>query len=240
MEATATMTKTAAFNPALIAHWLGGLGMAALIVTSYRAPNPTVIGFLHPESARLMIFHVPCHWVAFLAFFCAMWFGIRYLAKRNLADDDKSAAAAEIGLLFATVGTLTGAVFAGRQWGDNWFYLDIHEVRIFSILILLMTYAAYLALRSSFDDDERRATVCGVYSILGFVASIFLMFVLPRIMASQSLHPIDRSAYKPYHWHFMAGLLLYTWLYAWMWSLRVRAGEKIGWSKFRGVVVEQS
>jgi heme exporter protein C len=210
----------------IIVHWLFGLGMAAVIVATYLAPNPDVKGWRRPESARLVVFHVPCHWVAFLAFFSAMLFAIRFLMKRNLEDDLKSCASAEIGLLFATLGTLTGGVFGGQQWSGTWFYMDFHEIRVISILILLLTYAAYFALRSAIEDEDQRATVSSVYAVIGFIGAVFLIFVLPRIKEADSLHPTNRNAYRVYNVPFFGALITYTWLYFWIWSMRVRIGRR--------------
>jgi heme exporter protein C len=207
-------------------HWLFGLGMGAVIVATYLAPNPDVPGFRNPATARIVVFHVPCHWVAFLAFFMSMVYGIRYLTKRNFDDDIKSAASAEIGLLFATLGTLTGAVFGGQQWSGTWFYMDLHEIRVISILVLLLTYAAYFALRGAIEDDEQRAIVSSVYAVIGFLAAILLIFVLPRIKEADSIHPTNRSAYGVYEMQLYGSLICYTWLYFWMWSLRVRIGRR--------------
>ena len=55
------------------------------------------------------------------------------------------------------------------------------------VLILLLIYAAYFALRSAIDQEERKATLSSVYSILAFVTVPFFVFIVPRIYSS--LHP---------------------------------------------------
>ncbi len=222
MEATLKLSKSIP-APVLLLHCVGGLAMAAVIVATYLAPNPDVKGFRVPEAARIVVFHVPCHWVALVGFVAAVFFGARYLQTRDLAFDNKSAAAAEIGLLFVTLGTLTGAVFGGQQWDGSWFYFDLREPKLFSILILMLIYAALFALRSSFDDPDLRARFSAVYTIFGLIATPYLMYVLPRSMSP--MHPPDLSAYEPYRVCLNLALILYTWLFVWLWSLRTRAGQ---------------
>jgi heme exporter protein C len=53
--------------------------------------------------------------------------------------------------------------------------------------MLLLVYGAYFALRSAVFDPEQRAGLAAVYSIFGFVATIFFIFIMPRIMPG--LHP---------------------------------------------------
>jgi heme exporter protein C len=234
MNASMATSQTAPFPLKWIVHTLGGVGMSAVIVLTYLAPNPD-LPFRVPESARIVVFHVPCHWVAVVGFCAAMVYGLRYLKTRDLAFDNKSAAAAEVGLLFVTVGTLTGAVFGGQQWDGSWFYFDLREPKVFSILVLMLIYAALFALRSAFDEPELRARFSAVYVVFGLLATPFLMFVLPRSMSQ--MHPVDRSAYEPYRACLNASLILYTWLYAWLWSLRVRIGQRTGTTS--SVVVEE-
>ena len=56
-----------------------------------------------------------------------------------------------------------------------------------SIFILLIIYGAYFLLRSAVEDEERRARMASVYSILAFISVPFLVFIIPRIY--MSLHP---------------------------------------------------
>jgi heme exporter protein C len=51
----------------------------------------------------------------------------------------------------------------------------------------MLMYAAYFVLRSSIDDEEKKARVSAVYNIFSFPVFIVLVFVLPRL--TDSLHP---------------------------------------------------
>jgi heme exporter protein C len=160
-----------------------GIWMSAVIVAAFLFAPP-LAKFQQPEAARIIFFHVPNAMVASLAFVVAMVYAGRYLKRRNLMDDAKSAIAAELGLLFAVLATVTGSLFAHIQWGF-WWNWDPRET---SMLMLLLVYAAYFALRAAVDGTEKRASLSAVYAILALPAMIFLMFVLPRITVSP-LHP---------------------------------------------------
>ncbi|HZV11683.1 MAG TPA: cytochrome c biogenesis protein CcsA, partial [Candidatus Kapabacteria bacterium] len=105
------------------------------------------------ERARIMFYHVPMSWIATVAFFVSMIYGIIYLRKRNPDDDTKSAAAAGLGLLFCLLATITGSIWARFNWGSFWNW----DPRETSIFILLLVYGAYFSLRSAIDTTEKRA-----------------------------------------------------------------------------------
>jgi heme exporter protein C len=48
-------------------------------------------------------------------------------------------------------------------------------------------YSAYFVLRSSIEDEEKRARISAVYNIFCLPVFIVLIFVLPRL--TDSLHP---------------------------------------------------
>ena len=112
-----------------------------------------------------------------------MIFSIRYLRSRRPIDDDRAMVAASLGFVFCVLAAITGSIFARVTWGAFWNW----DPRQTSIFMLLLVYAAYLALRSAVSDPDQKANLSAVYSILGFVATLFLVFVLPRIIPG--LHP---------------------------------------------------
>ena len=157
-----------------------GLWMAVVIVAAFLyAPRARDLG----ESTRILFFHVPCAWIATLAFFVSAFYSIQYLRKENLRDDIWAYSSAHIGLMFTVLATVTGAIWANEIWGNPWNW----DPRQTSIFILMLIYAAYFALRSAVEEDDKRARLAAVYSIIAFVTVPFFMFIVPRIY--ESLHP---------------------------------------------------
>lgn len=133
---------------------------------------------------RIVMVHVPTAWLTGLAFAVAAWNSVRYLRKRSSIADDRAVAATELGFLFAVLATVTGSLFAKVVWGSFWNW----DPRETSILILLLVYGAYFALRSAIDDLERKRQLAAVYALFAFVTVPLLIFVVPRLYES-SLHP---------------------------------------------------
>ena len=103
-----------------------------------------------------------------------------YATSRVLATERL---AVELGLLFGVLATVTGAIWARFMWGAYWNW----DPRQTSIVIALLFYAAYLALRAAVEDEPTRRRLAAAYAVLGLAVAPFLFFVLPRL--TFSLHP---------------------------------------------------
>jgi heme exporter protein C len=196
------------------------LWMAAVIVAAFLFSEPA-IGF-PGQTSRILFFHVPQAWVAALSFLLAMIASCMYLANRDVASDDLALSASELGFLFCLLATITGSIFAKVTWGSFWNW----DPRETSILILLMIYGAYFALRSAMVDPDKKRIFAAAYSILAFVSVPFLIFIVPRI--TFSLHPEDTmNLFDPGMGPrtlrvFFGSLIAYTVLFIWMLRLRKR------------------
>ena len=200
---------------ALLTLWMTAMIVAAFLYAGAAAGFPG-------QTSRILFFHVPQAWIATLSFLLSMIASCIYLAKRNVKTDHLALSAAELGLLFCILATASGSIFAKATWGSFWNW----DPRQTSIVILLMIYGAYFALRSAVPDPEKWRVFAAVYSILAFVTVPFLVFVVPRITAS--LHPEDtmnpaKPGMDPKTLKvFLGSLLAYTGLFVWMLRLKTR------------------
>jgi len=161
--------------------WVLWLWITVVIVGAFLYA-PSAEGFIG-ESSRILFFHVPMAWVSFIAFMHAGVASIAYLSTRNERSDRSASSAVEIGLIYCILATVTGSMWAKTMWGAFWNW----DPRQTTIVMTLVFYAAYLALRGAVQDPERRATLSAAYAILGLVITPFFLFVLPRI--GFTLHP---------------------------------------------------
>jgi heme exporter protein C len=204
-----------------------GLYMALITVLAFTIP----IGFIPGlgERARIIFLHVPSAWLSVIAFFVSMLYGIKYLNSRDIVNDIKSSASAEIGFLFCFVTTVTGSIWAKFNWGSFWNW----DPRETSIFVLLLIYGAYFVLRSAIDIEDRKATLSAVYSIIAFVTVPFFIFIMPRIMPG--LHPGSKGdpegagpvvSFKMdpnMRILFFASLIGFTLVYFWVFKIRTKA-----------------
>ena len=124
------------------------------------------------EKAKIIFFHVPTAWLSVIAFLTAMVYGVKYLVKKNLDDDAKSNSALQLGMVFAILATVTGSIWAKFTWGAFWHW----DPRETSIFILLLIYGSLFALRSAIENEDKRARLSAVYSIIAFLTVPFFIF----------------------------------------------------------------
>lgn len=179
------------------------------------------------EKARIIFFHVPVAWLSVVAFFMTMIFGIKYLRKQNPDDDLKSFSALQLGFVFCILATITGSIWAKFTWGAFWHW----DPRETSIFVLLMIYGALFALRSAIQDEEKRAKLSAVYSVIAFLTVPFFVFIMPRIMTG--LHPgsvnddtsgpvIDFTMNGNMMLIFYLSLFSFSVLFFWLWNINYR------------------
>jgi heme exporter protein C len=215
-------------RPAAFLLWIW---ISAVIVAAFHWA-PLAEGF-KGESSRILFFHVPMAWVSFVAFMTAGVQSVRYLARRSGAGaehaeretrlDRSAAAAVELGIVFAALATITGSIWARIMWGSYWNW----DPRESAIVVALLFYAAYLALRQAVVDDDARARLSAVYAALGLAVSPFLYFVLPRLGFTLHPEPVINTQGKMEVEARMLTVLLassagFTALFYWMHALRCR------------------
>ncbi len=168
------------------------------------------------ERARNVFFHVPAAWVATVAWFIAAFYSFRYLRKRDPRDDIRASSTAATGLLFCITATISGSIWSRFDWGSYWNW----DPRQISIVVVLMIFGAYFALRSALDSDEQRARISGVYVLLMVLPVLFFIGVFPRLM--RSLHPNNLELNDPMAALFPVAALALTLFYYWIANVTTR------------------
>lgn len=160
---------------------LSGLGMIALCVMLMMIPREAAQGFVQ----KIFYVHVPVAWVAFLAFGVTGWNGLRYLMTKDLKYDRLAAASAEVGVVYITLVLITGPLWAKPIWGIYWTW----DLRLTTSFILWLLYLAYLILRRSVSDRERRAQLSAVVGLISFL-DVPIVYMANRVRASQHPAPV--------------------------------------------------
>lgn len=179
------------------------------------------------ETIRNLYFHVTMWFAMITMLLVSMVYAVRFLKSNRINDDDKSALFAKTGVLFGILGCMTGSLWANFTWGDPW----PNDPKLNSAAVGMLIYFAYLLLRSSFEDEQRRARISAVYNIFAFAVFLPLIFVLPRL--TDSLHPgnggnpgfssydLDRNMRMVFYPAIIGWILLGTWITTLRYRLRV-------------------
>jgi len=145
------------------------------------------------ETSRNLFFHVGM-WAAMMTLFTvAVVNSIRYLRTFNLKYDIYAKQYVTSGILFGLLGYATGTIWMSYTWADpnnplfQSFAALAREPKLIGTAISLLAYFAYLVLRDSITDIDKRARISAVYNIFAYALIFPAIWIIPRILPS--LHP---------------------------------------------------
>lgn len=145
------------------------------------------------ETIRNLYFHV-CMWFAMMVLFTISFINaIKYLRSNKLIYDIQSRQYAVVGIILGLLGYLTGIIWMSYTWADpnNPAYASFNSIarepKLIGAAIALLVYFAYLVLRDSIQDIDKKARISAVYNIFAFAMLFPSIWILPRLLPS--LHP---------------------------------------------------
>jgi len=155
------------------------LMLAAIYVIFFYAPTERMMGLVQ----KIFYFHLAMAFTAFLSYFVAFVCGVLYLVKKDIKWDIIGAASVEIGVVLTTLVLITGSLWARPIWNTWWTW----DPRLTTSFILWLIYVAYIILRMSVEQVEKRATFCAVMAIIGFI-DVPIVFLSARLW--RTIHPV--------------------------------------------------
>jgi heme exporter protein C len=135
------------------------------------------------ETIRNLYFHVTMWFGMMIILFVSLFYSIKYLSSNDIRHDMVASEAANVGIFLGLLGLTTGMVWAQFTWGDWW----VNDPKLNGAAITMLIYLAYLILRNSLDEEQKRARVAAVYNIFAYIMLIVFLMILPRM--TDSLHP---------------------------------------------------
>ncbi len=136
------------------------------------------------ESIRNLFFHVVMWFSMMVMFGTSLFRSLRYLSTFDIKHDVYAIQSVNVGLFFGIMGIVTGMEWANFTWGTPW----TNDPQLNGAAITILAYFAYLVLRRSIDEENKRARIAAVYNVFAFVMLIVFIGILPRL-AQGSLHP---------------------------------------------------
>jgi len=140
------------------------------------------------ETIRNLYFHVSMWLVMMVLFTTSVVYSIKYLNSQRLQDDIYAVNFAKTGILFGVLGYITGTLWASYTWTEYASKTQIFtEPKLAGAAIALLVYFAYLVLRGSVTDIDKKARISAVYNIFAYAMLFPTIWILPRLL--ESLHP---------------------------------------------------
>jgi heme exporter protein C len=181
------------------------------------------IPILH-ETIRNLYFHVAMWFSMMILFIVSVIYSIKYLRSNDQLFDIYALEYAKAGIVFGCLGLLTGSEWAGFTWGAFW----SNDPKQLGAVVALLIYLAYLVLRNSMTDMDKRARIGAVYNIFAFAMLFPTLWIIPRMV--ESLHPGGMGS-NPAFDNIDSGMRLIFWpaavpgwtlLGVWIATLRIR------------------
>ncbi len=161
---------------------LGTLGVAAVIALHWMVffwvPTESTMGIVQ----RIYYIHIPAWWIAFLAFGAVAVCSAVYLWLGDERLDRAAVTGAEAGMIFTTIGLLTGPLWGRVAWGVWWEW----EPRLTSALLLWFIFLGYFLVRRSTANPEQGKRFAAVIGIIGVLD---IPFIHVSVTWFRSLHP---------------------------------------------------
>lgn len=151
---------------------------ASMILIFFWVPTDANLGVVQ----RVFYIHMPVAVLGMAAFGVMFVASVLYLWRRHPRWDALAYAAAEPGVVLATLMLVTGMIFARPVWGVWWQW----DPRLTTALILWFLYVAYFMLRAYAPTPAQGARYAAVLSIIGFVDVPIIYF---SVQWWRTVHP---------------------------------------------------
>ena len=135
------------------------------------------------ETIRNLYFHVAMWFSMMIFFIISVIYSIKYLRTNNIRFDIYAVEYAKAGIVFGSLGLITGSIWARYTWGAFW----SNDPKQIGAAIALLIYLAYFVLRNSMTDIDKRSRIGAVYNIFAFAMLFPTIWIIPRLV--ESLHP---------------------------------------------------
>lgn len=115
------------------------------------------------ESIRNLYYHVSMWFSMMILFTVSVVNAVKYLSTNNLKYDNLSRQYAVVGIVFGVLGYSTGMIWASFTWADPnnpasaSFASIAKDPKLIGAAIALLIYFAYLVLRDSIEDIDKKS-----------------------------------------------------------------------------------
>jgi heme exporter protein C len=149
-----------------ILHFIGWIVTIYLIFLW--SPIDTSVGL----TQKIFYFHVPVGWLGMLSIFGVGISSSMFLITKNFKWDDLAFSFAQVGVIFASLIIITGALWAKPVWGVWWTW----DPKLTTTVVLWFIFSAYLLLRNLITDKRRSALIGSIVALLGSIDAPLIYF----------------------------------------------------------------
>ena len=116
-------------------------------------------------SQRIFYFHVPLGWIGMVSIIVVAVASILHLFTGKQKWDDLAYSTAEIGIIFASLILITGAIWGKPVWGVWWTW----DAKLTTTLVLWFIYVGYLMVRAYGPAGTQGKRFASVIALIGAI-----------------------------------------------------------------------
>ncbi|ABI67139.1 heme exporter protein CcmC [Maricaulis maris MCS10] len=175
------------------------------------------------ETIRIMYVHVPAAYMAMALYAALAVASFVYFVWRHALADTAAEIIAPIGAVFTVLALFTGSLWGKPMWGTWWEW----DARMTSVLVLLLVYLGYMALRAALEDTQQAARTGAVLAMAGIVNLVIVKFSVDWWSSLHQPASIIRLDGPTIHasqlWPLLVMILAYTCFAGWLVLYRLRS-----------------
>ena len=193
--------------------------LAAALALGFTAPPDYQQG----STVLIMFIHVPAAWLSMFGYACLAGASFLSLVFRHALADAAAKACAVLGAGFTALALATGSLWGRPMWGAWW----VWDARLTSVLVLLLFYLGYIALRASIEDEAKAGRAAAILALAGVINLPIVHWSVEwwnTLHQGASVFRDDGPSMAPvYLWPLLLMALGYTAAFGALWLVRIRA-----------------
>ena len=193
--------------------------IAAALALGFTAPPDYQQGW----TVFIMFIHVPAAWLSMFGYVCLAGASFLSLVFRHALADAAAKACAVLGAGFTALALATGSLWGRPMWGAWW----VWDARLTSVLVLLLFYLGYIALRASIEDEAKAGRAAAILALAGVINLPIVHWSVEwwnTLHQGASVFRDDGPSMAPvYLWPLLLMALGYTAAFGALWLVRIRA-----------------
>jgi heme exporter protein C len=151
-----------------VSRWLAptiGVIAVALLAAGLTLTVTVPPDYQQSATVLIMFIHIPAAWMSMFVYACLAGASFLSLIFRHTLADAAAKACAPLGAGFTALALATGSLWGRPMWGAWW----VWDARLTSVLVLLLLYLGYIALRASIEDEVKAGRAAAILALAGVI-----------------------------------------------------------------------
>ena len=170
-------------------------------------------------SQRIFYFHVPLGWIGMVSIVVVAVASVMHLFTGKQRWDDLAYSTAELGMIYASLILVTGAIWGKPVWGVWWTW----DPKLTTTLVLWFIYVGYLMMRAYGPSGSQGKRFASVIALIGaidapiiYMASIWWRTAHPALNIGPAAEESEAIGDSRIYLTLLASVITFTVMYVYL------------------------